>query len=432
MAVEKLDLAIDELKEKFIEIYGGSRERIRVFSAPGRVNLIGEHTDYNGGFVFPAALTMGTVAVVRAREDRRLRLAATDLEDRVEAPLDKLDEYRHIKWGNYQLGVADQLQKHGYRLTGCDMLFHGTLPYGAGLSSSASIEMSAALALATIGMETSGDKETNSKKETGGKKGTIGEKETGGDKEAAGEKTAIDLVELAKIGQKAENLYAGVNCGIMDQFASAMGKANHAIFLNAKDLSYKLVPLDLGGHNIVIANTNKKRGLADSKYNERRKECEEGLNILKEVLPGISCLGDISYGQYSGHKHRIEDDVIRKRVEHVISENDRVLKSVETLYEGNLNEFGRLMVESHCSLRDLYEVTGIELDTLVEEALKIDGVLGSRMTGAGFGGCTVSIVRKNATEKFIEKVGIEYERKTGLKAKFYVSEIGDGAREVRR
>ncbi|NLC68097.1 MAG: galactokinase [Clostridiaceae bacterium] len=394
-------MTVDELKEKFIEIYGHSEEKIRVFSAPGRVNLIGEHTDYNGGYVFPAALTMGTFVVARARADRILRLAATDLEDRVEASLDRLEEYRHLKWGNYQLGVADQLQKHGYGLTGCDMLFHGTLPYGAGLSSSASIEVATALTLATLG------------------------------KEAFGEDAAIDLVELAKIGQKAENLYVGVNCGIMDQFASAMGKVNHAIFLNAKDLSYKLVPLNLGDNNIVIANTNKKRGLGDSKYNERRRECETGLDVLKTVLPGISCLGDVSYEQFIEHKHVIKDEVIRKRVEHVVSENDRVKKSVETLYKGNLSEFGRLMVDSHCSLRDLYEVTGIELDTLVEEALKIDGVLGSRMTGAGFGGCSVSIVKKDATEWFIEKVGREYERKVGLKADFYVSEARDGARENR-
>ncbi|NSW90755.1 MAG: galactokinase [Firmicutes bacterium] len=393
-------MTIDELKKRFIEIYGGLEEGIRVFASPGRVNLIGEHTDYNGGYVFPAALTMDTTVIVRPRNDTIIRLAATDLEDRVEASLDRLNEYRDLKWGNYQLGVADQLQKHGYKITGCDMLYHGTIPYGAGLSSSASIEVSTALALATIGKETFGlDKE-------------------------------IDLVELAKIGQKAENLYVGVNCGIMDQFASAMGKANHAIFLDAKDLSYKLVPLNLKDSKIVIANTNKKRSLADSKYNERRRECEAGLEMLKSAFPNASYLGEISYVQFNEYKHLIKDEVIRKRVDHVISENDRVLKSVNALNEGNLSGFGKLMVESHNSLRDLYEVTGIELDTLVEEALKIDGVLGSRMTGAGFGGCTVSIVREDAIGRFIEEVGRRYKERVGLEATFYVSETGDGAREI--
>jgi len=394
-------MTIGEFKKKFIEIYGGQEDDICIFSAPGRVNLIGEHTDYNGGYVFPAALTMNTTVAVRLRNDRIIRLAATDLDDRVEASLDTLEKYRDLKWGNYQLGVADQLQKHGYKIAGCDMLYHGTIPYGAGLSSSASIEVSTALALVVMGNRYYGlDRE-------------------------------IDYIELAKIGQKAENFYVGVNCGIMDQFASAMGKANHAIFLDAKDLSYKLVPLELGDSKIVITNTNKKRSLADSKYNERRSECERGLEILKQAFPSINYLGEISYEQFNEYKHLIKDEVIRKRVEHVISENDRVLKSVEALNKGDLSLFGKLMIESHNSLKNLYEVTGVELDTLVEEALKIDGVLGSRMTGAGFGGCTVSIVKNDAIDRFIEEVGRNYKERVGLEATFYVSEIGDGAKEIK-
>ncbi|HHY24522.1 MAG TPA: galactokinase [Clostridiaceae bacterium] len=394
-------MEIGQLKGKFIETYGGTEKGIRVFASPGRVNLIGEHTDYNGGYVFPAALTMDTTVIVRPRNDRIIRLMATDLDDRVEASLDRLEEYRDLKWGNYQLGVADQLQKHGYKINGCDMLYHGTIPYGAGLSSSASIEVSTALALVSNGNE------------------------------AFGINKPINLVELAKIGQKAENLYVGVNCGIMDQFASAMGKANHAIFLDAKDLSYELVPLNLKDSKIVITNTNKKRSLADSKYNERRSECETGLEMLKTAFHDVNFLGEISYEQYNEYKYLIKDEVIRKRVEHVISENDRVLKSVDALNKGDLQKFGRLMIESHNSLRDLYKVTGVELDTLVEEALKVDGVLGSRMTGAGFGGCTVSIVKEDAIDEFIKQVGKNYEERVGLKATFYISETGDGAREIK-
>ncbi|HOJ11165.1 MAG TPA: galactokinase [Clostridiales bacterium] len=390
----------DQLKQKFLEIFGGPEEGIRVFAAPGRVNLIGEHTDYNGGYVFPAALTMNTTIIVRSRKDRIIKLAATDLDDRVEASLGRLEDYKRIKWGNYQLGVADQLQKNGYKLTGCDMLYHGTIPYGAGLSSSASIEVSTALALATIGNE------------------------------AFSMNRDIGLIEMAKIGQKAENIYVGVNCGIMDQFASAMGKANHAILLNARDLSYELVPLDLKDSKIVITNTNKKRSLTDSKYNERRRECEDGLEMLKQAFPDANFLGEICYEKYKERQYLIKDEVIKKRVQHVMSENNRVLKSVEALNKGDLCEFGNLMVQSHNSLRDFYEVTGLELDTLVEEALKIDGVVGSRMTGAGFGGCTVSIVKEDAIDKFIENVGKGYSERVGLKASFYISETGEGAREI--
>ncbi len=391
---------IGELKKKFVEIYGGAVDDLRVFSSPGRVNLIGEHTDYNGGYVFPAALTVSSTVVARKRKDRMVCLAVTDLADRVRASLDNLDKFRKIRWGNYQLGVADELQKAGYELTGCDMLFYDTVPLGAGLSSSAAIEVVTAIALVAL---------------SGENRGMDGK---------------IDMIEMARIGQRAENNYVGVNCGIMDQFASAMGRKDHAIFLDCKDLSYKLVYLDMTGYKIVIMNTNKKRSLADSKYNERRSECEKGLDILKQALPGISCLGEISLTQFEEHKGLIEDEVIRKRVEHVIAEDDRVLKSMKALEDGDLYTFGKLMAASHNSLRDLYEVTGKELDTIVLEALKVEGVLGARMTGAGFGGCGVSIVREDAVDELIESVGKNYAEKIGYEATFYICEIGDGGREL--
>ncbi|HHW48091.1 MAG TPA: galactokinase, partial [Clostridiaceae bacterium] len=358
---------LGELKKRFISIYGGTEDTLRVFSAPGRVNLIGEHTDYNGGYVFPAALTLSSTVVARPRNDRQINLAVTDLDDRVSASLDnlQLEELKKLRWGNYQLGVADELQKAGYTLIGCDMLFHDTVPLGSGLSSSAAIEVATAITLVTLSNE------------------------------ALGIEREIDMVKLALICQAAEHNYVGVKCGIMDQFASAMGKANHAILLDCRDLSYKHVPLKLEGYKIVISNTKKKRSLGAVKYNERRKECEEGFKILKEALPHITCLGDVSCTEFEQCKHLIKDDIIRKRVEHVIYENDRVLKSVDALEKGDILQFGRYMIDSHISLRDLYEVTGIELDTMVEEALKIDGTIGSRMTGAGFGGCTVSIVRED-------------------------------------
>lgn len=391
---------ISELKEKFLEVYHGTEDGIRVFSSPGRVNLIGEHTDYNGGYVFPAALTLSSTVIARPRSDRKMNLIATDLGVLVEGSLDTLDEYKNIKWGNYQFGVADELQKAGYKLTGCDLLYYDTIPLGAGLSSSAGIEVVTAITLVSLGNT------------------------------AFGINKPINMIDMALIGQKAENNYVGVNCGIMDQFASAMGKTDHAIFLNCKDLSYKHVPLNLKGYKIVIANTNKKRGLGESKYNERRSQCEEAFEILKGFIPEASCLGDISMESFNKYKHEIKNDIIRNRAEHVIAEDDRVLKSIDALMNDDIALFGQYMNASHDSLRDLYEVTGKELDTLVEEARKIDGVAGSRMTGAGFGGCTVSIVKDEAVDTFIDRVGKEYTRKTGLVPSFYVSEIGDGGREI--
>ncbi len=395
-----INFTLDELKQQFIDIYGVGEGEMRVFVAPGRVNLIGEHTDYNGGYVFPAALSMNTTIIARKRTDNIMQLCATDLPDIVEADITKLGEYKHLKWGNYQIGVAYELEKLGYDIVGCDMLYHGTVPYGGGLSSSASIEVATAIMFATFSNE---------------KKGVANE---------------IDMIEMAKVSQRTEHTYAGVNCGIMDQFASAMGKKDHAIFLNCKNLDYSLVPLKMDGYKLVIANTNKKRGLADSKYNERRAQCEAAFGILKGAISTAECLGDISVDEFEKNAHLIEDEVIKKRAKHIVYEDDRVLRSVEALKSGDIELFGSLMTQSHESLRDLYEVTGEELDTLVEEALKIDGTIGSRMTGAGFGGCSVSLVREDAVDKFIEEVGKNYEERVGYSASFYVSDIADGGAEL--
>ncbi|MDP4152087.1 MAG: galactokinase [Bacillota bacterium] len=368
------------------------------FFAPARVNLIGEHIDYNGGHVFPAALTLMNVVAVRKRGDRIIRLAADDLAGLlVTASLDNLDKYKGKEWGSYQLGVADELIKAGYNVPGCDMLFWGNVPFGSGLSSSASIEVATAVALSTLGLEEQGNA------------------------------VNLDMTEMAVISQRAENNYVGVNCGVMDQFASANGKKDHAIFLDCRSLDFSLVPIKMEGCSIVISNTKKPRSLADSKYNERRAQCEQGLALLKPALPGINYLCEITPEQLEENIHLIKDEVIAKRVRHCVYEEDRVRKSMEVLHSGDIEAFGKLLCASHDSLRDLYEVTGKELDTLVEAALKVDGTLGSRMTGAGFGGCTVSIVKNEALETFRSKVSTYYTSKTGLFPEFYVSEIGDGA-----
>lgn len=390
---------ISQLKKEFIKLYGGEESDIRIFHSPGRVNLIGEHTDYNGGFVFPAALTMGTTILLRPNGKNVIHLKATDLSDLVELDINNLDGYRDLWWGNYQAGVCVELAKKGYDIIGCDMLYDDTLPHGGGLSSSAAIEVCTALALATL------SNEKNSK-------------------------DSPDMIEMALIGQAAEHNYCNVKCGIMDQFASAMGKKNHAIYLDCKDLTYKLIPLKMDGCKLVITNTNKKHSLASSKYNERRSECETGLNILKKSLPDINCLGDVTVKMFESVKDTVTDETVLKRITHIIYEDDRVLKSIDALSNGDIELFGKLMNASHDSLCDLYEVTGIELDTLVEEARKIDGVLGSRMTGAGFGGSTVSIVKEEFVEEFVEKVTKNYTEKIGYAPTVLIDDIGDGGMEI--
>jgi len=391
---------LNAIIDRFLEIYGGTKEDLYVFESPGRVNLIGEHTDYNGGYVFPAALTMKTTIVARKRNDQKIVLRATDLEDVVEADISNLADYKDLWWGNYQIGVAYEMQNMGYDIVGVDVLYDDTVPHGSGLSSSAAIEVSTALMFATLHNEKKGITED------------------------------VDMVEMAKISQMAEHHYIGVKCGIMDQFTSAMGKKDCAILLNCIDLTYEYAHLDLKGKKLVISNTNKKHKLGDSKYNERRGECDSALEALKGAMPDKTCLAEISPEEFEAHKHLINNDIVRNRAEHVIYEIDRTVKSVEALKNGDIELFGKYMNQSHDSLMNLYEVSCKELDTLVFEARKIDGVLGSRMTGAGFGGSTVSVVEETSVEEFIEKVGKAYTEICGLKADFYVTDIGDGGHRV--
>ena len=381
---------LKEFKEKF-----GSEGDIRSYFAPGRVNLIGEHTDYNGGHVFPCALTIGTYAIVRKREDRNFRFYSTNFESLgvIEASLDNLKYDKALDWTNYPLGVVWAFIEKGYPVEyGFDMLLFGNIPNGSGLSSSASVEVVTGVALRDL---------------------------FGYDD--------ISMIDIALFGQYSENNFNGVNCGIMDQFAIAMGKKDQAIFLDTSDLSYTYAPIKLANEKIVIACSNKKRGLGDSKYNERRAECEEALAELQTKLD-IKALGELSEEEFEANKDLIKSEVRQRRAKHAVYENQRTLKAVEALKAGNLEEFGKLMNASHVSLRDDYEVTGIELDTLVENAWEQEGVIGSRMTGAGFGGCTVSIVKTDCVDKFIENVGKAYLEKIGYAADFYVVEIGDGGR----
>jgi galactokinase len=387
-----MDTDIIFVKNQFIERYGNHTTRIQIYFAPGRVNMIGEHTDYNGGYVFPCALNFGTYLVVRPNDLNLMRLATTNFRFSANVSI-KSFEPQGKHWINYPMGVMDQFIKHSFRLKGMDMMFSGTIPNGAGLSSSASIEMVTAYALNDI----------------------LG--------------TRLDMIDLVKLSQKAENDFVGVKCGIMDQFAAGMGKKDHAVFINCKTLEYETIPLNPGDYKILISNTNKRRGLAGSKYNERRAQCEAAVKMLSKAKK-IKFLGDLNLERFNEIKHLIQDEIILKRARHVISENERVLDAIKALQTNNLNKFGQLMNESHDSLRDDYEVTGIELDTLVNEARKVNGVLGSRMTGAGFGGCTVSLVHNDSLNDFTSRVGMAYKAETGLKPDFYIAEIGDGARRI--
>lgn len=383
------------MKEKVLAEFGevfGNTEGVKVYFAPGRVNLIGEHTDYNGGHVFPCALTIGTYAAARKREDKKLRFYSMNFEKLgiIESSLEELKPCEEADWTNYPKGVMWAFGEKGMTIpSGMDILLYGNIPNGSGLSSSASVEVVTGFILRDLfGFDVSNQ-------------------------------------ELALIGQYSENKFNGVNCGIMDQFAIAMGRKDHAIFLDTADLSYEYAPVRLQNAKIVIACSNKKRGLGDSKYNERRSECETALSELQKVVR-IDSLGDLKEEEFEAVKTAIASDVRVKRARHAVYENQRTVKAVQALKENNLPLFGELMNASHVSLRDDYEVTGKELDTLVEEAWKLEGVIGSRMTGAGFGGCTVSIVEDGAIDAFIEKVGAAYREKIGYAADFYVVEIGEG------
>lgn len=381
----------EEIKSKFEELFGNEGD-IKVYFAPGRVNLIGEHTDYNGGHVFPCALTMGTYAVARKRSDNKLRFYSMNFEKIgiLESTIDELKYNQEEDWINYPKAMIWALKSEGYKIdTGFDIVYNGTIPNGAGLSSSASIEVLTGFVLKDLF------------------------------------DLDVDMVKMALLGQKAENQYVGVNCGIMDQFIIANGKKDCAVFLDTATLEYEYAPVKLENEKIVIMNTNKKRGLGDSKYNERRAECEKALEELQEKL-NIKTLGELTEEEFEANKYLIKDENRQKRAKHAVYENQRTIKAVKALEDNKIDLLGELMIASHNSLRDDYEVTGKELDTLVEESLKQDGVVGARMTGAGFGGCAVSIVKKDKVENFIKNVGEAYKEKIGYEADFYAVEIGDG------
>ena len=385
-------MTIEQLKAKFIEKYGEGE--ISGYFSPGRVNLIGEHTDYNGGFVFPCALSFGIYCLIRTTDRKTVRFASLDMSFETEVTLENLNIAIGKEWVNYPIGVFAQFMKKGLNFDkGADLLFYWDVPTGAGLSSSAALEVVTAVVINDIyGF-------------------------------------GIDRVELAKMGQKAEHEFALVNCGIMDQFVSAMGKKDHAVFLNCDTLAYDLVPVKLDGVKIVISNTNSPHKLDSGKYNERVAECHAAVKAI-QPFQQINALGEISWDDFLKVEDKIENETVRGRARHVVSEIKRTEDAVKALRAGDLIQFGKLMNDSHDSLRDDYEVTGFELDTMVEEGRKIEGVIGTRMTGGGFGGCTVSLVKTEAIDTFIEQVGKNYVQKTGLKPLFYVAEIGDGGKKL--
>jgi galactokinase len=387
-------MKVTNWKDEFIRLFSGTKEGIRIFFAPGRVNLIGEHTDYNGGHVLPCALEIGTYALVRKTANPSIRFYSKNFPETgvITVSYDDLSYQDQHGWANYPKGIIAAFQSFCPIETGLDIWYYGTIPNGAGLSSSASIELVTAVMLNELFEQ------------------------------------RIDMLELVKMSQKVENEYVGVNCGIMDQFAVGMGKRNHAMLLNCQTLEYRYFPISMNDCSIVIANTNKKRGLADSAYNERRATCEAALAKLQKHI-NIASLGDLTSEQLEEYKHLLSP-LEQKRARHAVTENERTVEAAAALEKGDLVRFGELMKQSHISLRDDYEVTGMELDTLVEAAWKHEGTIGARMTGAGFGGCTVNIVKDAYIPDFIERVGKEYAEKIGYEASFYVVKIGDGAREV--
>ena len=381
--------------KKFGEIFG-STEGVSVYFAPGRVNMIGEHTDYNGGHVFPCALTIGTYAAVKKREDDKLRFYSMNFEKLgvIESSIVGLKPEKEAEWTNYPKGVMWAFEKRGFKMPcGLDIVLNGNIPNGSGLSSSASLEVLTGYFLRDLfGFD-------------------------------------VTNIDLAQIGQYSENNFNGMNCGIMDQFASAMGKKDNAIFLDTADLSYEYAPLVLTGAKIIVTNSNVKHELVNSEYNVRRSECETALKELQTVID-ISGLGDLSEEEFEQHKSAIKDEVRIRRAKHAVYENQRTIRAVEALKKNDLELFGKLMNASHVSLRDDYQVSCDEIDVLVEEAWKVPGVIGSRITGGGFGGCTVSIVKDDAVEDFKEKVGKAYQERVGKRADFYVVEIGDGPDKI--
>ena len=381
-----------KLMETFQKLYGGEGD-IRTFFSPGRVNLIGEHTDYNGGHVFPCALTLGTYGIARKRNDRKIRFYSDNFSGLgvMETSLDDLVPSPAAKWTNYPKGVIWAFEKKGYSIAqGMDVLVYGNIPNGSGLSSSASLEVLTGVILKDL------------------------------------YDIEISMQDIALIGQYSENHYNGCNCGIMDQFAVAMGKKDHAIFLDTSDLSYEYAPCVLDGAKIVITNSKVKHSLVDSAYNDRRNECAAALKALQSELD-IQALGDLTPEEFEAHKSLIKDEIQLQRAKHAVYENQRTIDAVTALKAGDIESFGKLMNQSHISLRDDYDVSCEEIDILVDLAWKIPGVLGSRITGGGFGGCTVSIVKDESIDTFIETIGKTYLEKVGHEAEFYTVDIGDGA-----
>lgn len=382
-----------KLFDMFAELFGDS-EGARFYFSPGRVNLIGEHTDYNGGHVFPCALTLGTYGAARKREDNKIHFYSMNLDSFgvVEASLDDLTNKKEYNWANYPLGVVWAFKEKGHTITsGFDMVIWGNIPNGSGLSSSASLEVLTGVILTDLF-----------------------------------EIKELSMTDLALIGQYSENNFNGCNCGIMDQFAVAMGKKDHAIFLDTSDLSYEYAPCVLDGAKIVITNSKVKHSLVDSAYNDRRNECAAALKTLQSELD-IQALGDLTPEEFEAHKSLIKDEIQLQRAKHAVYENQRTIDAVTALKAGDIESFGKLMNQSHISLRDDYDVSCEEIDILVDLAWKIPGVLGSRITGGGFGGCTVSIVKDESIDTFIETIGKTYLEKVGHEAEFYTVDIGDGA-----
>ena len=386
-------MKLEELKSAYEAAY--QKPATDIFFSPGRVNLIGEHTDYNGGFVFPCALSFGTYLLLATNTEKKINFRSLNVEAVYSLELTQLTSPLPNKaWANYPLGVLAQFIKRGVAIEqGYDILFWGNVPAGAGLSSSAAMEVVTAFAFNEL----------------------LG--------------TGYDRTELAKIGQKAEHEFAGVMCGIMDQFASAQGKQDHAIYLNCDTLAFDLVPVKLEGIKVVVSNTHSPHHLDSGAYNDRVRQCQLAVQQISAVRP-IKNLAELSQADFEQVEHAITDEVAHRRARHVVGEVQRTKDAVEALQQEDIELFGKLMTQSHISLRDDYEVTGLQLDSLAEAAWKVEGVLGSRMTGGGFGGCTVSLVHDEAIPAFIEQVGAEYTEKTGLKADFYIAEIGDGAHRV--
>jgi galactokinase len=378
-------------RDDFVKYFGkGGHDD--VFFSPGRVNIIGEHLDYNGGKVFPAAISLGIRAIVRRRNDRIVRLKSDNFPDEVMVDLDRpIERDRSTAWGNFPIGVIREMLLSGKVIDrGMDALFSSNLPEGAGLSSSASIELLTAYIFSHDEI-----------------------------------KTEKDRINLALLCKKVENEFINVQCGIMDQFAIAMGRKDHAILLDTDSLAYDYAPFALGAYRLVIMNTNKQRTLADSKYNERRGQCEKALSIIKKHRK-INTLADVSESDLSF----LEDHVLLKRARHVVTESRRVSDAIVSLKEKDLTAFGRQMTASHFSLQNDYEVSGLHLDALVESALEVDGCLGARMTGAGFGGCAIAVVEKNAFDDFMNHVGIKYSERTGLKADFFITDVSNGVERI--